>query len=185
MFVHKGAGIGVRLIACLALAAGLWGVAHAQDSGSGQEPQSPDDLSQEQILFYLGNEKVAVAGTGFINAQLGDPLQSVLDIWGPPKKQRKVGIPSKIELYYEPDPALAVVFSGRDTVSTISIKGGSAALFLTGRGARMGMPAQIVANLYAFEEVKTHGDWVEFEELGINFHFAEKLLYKVVIYEPN
>ena len=153
-------------------------------NGNPVVPESPDNLTPEQVLWYLSNEKVVAAGVGFLSGEIGDPLSSILSIWGEPVKKRQDGLLGNIEFFYQPDPNLAIVFSGKETVKTISIKGSSAAIFRTWRGARFGMPAQVIARLYSFEDFDVKNNRAEFEKLGIDFHFAANLLNKVVIYAP-
>ena len=148
-------------------------------------PESLRDLTPEQVLLYLANEKVVAAGIGFINGQIGDPMSYILSIWGEPLKKRQDGLLGNLEFFYQPDPNLAIVFSGKKTVKTISIKGTYAALFRTSRGVRLGMPAQVVAQLYAYEAVNVKNNRAEFEEQGIDFHFSGGRLFKVVVYTPD
>jgi hypothetical protein len=167
---------------------------HAQTTPQGIEiPQvlpdsnAPIDLksmSPEQVMLYLASEKVAAAGVGFRNGAIGDPIASILNIWGEPKESRKTGILGSYEFLYQPDPHLFVVFTGKDTIKTISIRGSEAALFRTVRGARMGMPVQNLARLYGLDEVDVKNNHADFDKLGISFHFKSDRIYKVVIYQP-
>ena len=141
-------------------------------------------LMNEKVINYLANEKVVAAGVGFINAQLGDPMNSVLDIWGEPTKMRKTGLLGDIEFLYQNDPSMAIVFTGDDYVKSVSIKGTSAAPFRTIRGARFGMPAIDIARIYTGEESEIVRNRFEFQKLGIDFHFMDDKLDKVVVYEP-
>lgn len=150
-----------------------------------QQPVDLRSLSQKELFLYLANEKVVAAGVGFINGQIGDPMASILNIWGEPVKQRQTNILGSIEFLYQPDPNLYIVFTGQETVKTISIKGSPAALFRTVRGARMGVTAQAVANLYLGQEVKVKKNRAEFRQIGINFHFNQNRLEKVVVYSPD
>ena len=85
-------------------------IAVGQESGSSsqfvdptveQEAEPTEEelrqLMNEKVINYLANEKVVAAGVGFINAQLGDPMNSVLEIWGEPKKMRKTGLLGDID----------------------------------------------------------------------------------------
>jgi hypothetical protein len=148
------------------------------------EPVDIKSLTPEQIIYYLANEKVGAAGVGFINGEIGDPMASILNTWGEPVKKRKTGVLGSIEFMYQPDPNLYVVFTGQETVKTISIKGSGAALFRTTRGARFGMPPELIGRLYGVEGAKVKHNRAEFREIGVNFHFLNDRLDKVVIYEP-
>ena len=156
-------------------------------SAQEEEPKTEEELRQlmnEKIINYMANEKVVAAGVGFINGQIGDPMKSVLNIWGEPLKMRKTGLLGDIEFMYQPDPSFAIVFTGDDYIKSVSIKGTSAAPFRTMRGARLGMHAIDVARIYTGEEPETVRNRFEYRELGIDFHFMENKLDKVVVYEP-
>lgn len=151
------------------------------------DSNTPIDLksiSPEQVMLYLASEKVAAAGVGFRNGAIGDSISSILNIWGEPKESRKIGILGSYEFLYQPDPNLFVVFTGKNTVKKISIRGSEAALFRTVRGVRMGMPAYNLVRLYAFDEVDVKNNHADFDKLGISFHFKSDRVYKVVIYQP-
>ena len=159
-----------------------------QESNQFDSSENPIDLkslSPELLLLYLSNELVVAAGVGFESAVIGDPLSSILNIWGDPVESRKTGILGSYELLYQPDPNLLVVFTGRETIKTISIKGSPAALFRTVRGARFGTPISIISRLYAFAEADVKRDRVDFDEIGISFHFTVDRVSKVVIYQPD
>ena len=152
-----------------------------------QGPKTEEELRQlmnEKIINYLANEKVVAAGVGFMSAQIGDPMNSVLNSWGEPLKMRKTGLLGDIEFMYQPDPSFAIVFTGDDYVKSVSIKGTSAAPFRTMRGARLGMRAIDIARIYSGEESETVRNRFEFRKLGIDFHFMDNKLDKVVVYEP-
>ena len=174
------------------LAVVMGGPAHAQEQPSintGTDAEVPDsselrELMNEHVINYLANEKVVAAGVGFINAQIGDPMAYVIKVWGEPLKKRKTGILGAIELMYQPDPNVAIVFTGKEEIQSISIKGNSAALFRTRRGARMGMTPITIARLYADVESETVRNRFEFAEQGIDFHFIDNKLDKVVVYDP-
>jgi len=148
------------------------------------EPVDIESLTPEQIIYYLANEKLAVAGVGFISGEIGDPMSSILTTWGEPLKKRKTGVLGSIEFMYQPDPNLYVVFTGQKTVKTISIKGSGAALFRTGRGARFGMPPELIGRIYGTEGVKVKHNRAEYRDFGVDFHFLNERLDKVVIYAP-
>ena len=158
------------------------------DPGVQEEaPKTDEELRQlmnEKIINYMANEKVVAAGVGFLNAQIGDPMNSVMNIWGEPLKMRKTGILGDIEFMYQPDPSFAIVFTGDDYVKSVSIKGTSAAPFRHMRGVRLGMQAIDIARIYAGEESETVRNRFEFRKLGIDFHFMDNKLDKVVVYEP-
>lgn len=157
---------------------------HAQGSDNGGEQSEPalQDLTPEQLLLlYLSNEKVVVAGVGFINAQVGDLLSSVLNIWGEPVSQ-DLSLLGKSDYVYQPMPHLTVTFTGKDTLRTITCEGTSAAPFRTRRGARFGMSLREVTSLYPDARAKTKSDQVEYESLGITFLFSDDRLEKVVVY---
>ena len=187
------AGRGV-LAGLLASALLMWGLPVTAQTIQQQIPEIPDNpsggpvdiksLSPEQIIYYLANEKVGAAGVGFINGEIGDPMTSILNIWGEPVKKRKTGIFGSIEFMYQPDPNLYVVFTGQERVKTISIKGSGAALFRTTRGARFGMPPDLIGRLYGVGGVKVKHNRAEYRDIGVDFHFLNDRLDKVVIYEP-
>ena len=152
-----------------------------------EEPQTEEELRllmKEKIINYMANEKVVAAGVGFINARIGDPMKSVLNIWGEPLKMRKTGLLGDIEFMYQPDPSFAIVFTGDDYIKSVSIKGTSAAPFRTMRGARLGMAAIDIARIYTGYEPETVRNRFEYRQLGIDFHFMDHKLDKVVVYEP-
>ena len=148
------------------------------------EPVNIESLTPEQIIYYLANEKLAAAGVGFINGEIGDPMASILNTWGEPLKKRKTGVLGSIEFMYQPDPNLYVVFTGQETVKTISIKGSGAALFRTTRGARFGMPPELIGRIYGTKGAKVKHNRAEYRDFGVDFHFLNERLDKVVIYEP-
>ncbi len=164
--------------------------AFAQDENSQtaetDQPAALKSLSVQDLLLYLANEKVVAAGVGFINGQIGDPMSSILNIWGEPLRTRQMGVLlGSLEFFYQPEPNLAVVFTGRETVKIISIKGTPAALFRTARGARMGSTTNTVSALYSDQKVTVRRSRAEFREIGINFHFEQNRLDKVVVYSPD
>ena len=187
------AGLGV-LAGLLASTLLVWGSPVKAQTIQQQSPEiienasgNPVDiksLTPEQIIYYLATEKVGAAGVGFINGEIGDPMASILNTWGEPIKKRKTGILGSIEFMYQPDPNLYVVFAGQEKVKTISIKGSGAALFRTTRGVRFGMPPELIGRLYGVEGAKVKHNRAEYRDIGVNFHFLNDRLDKVVIYEP-
>jgi hypothetical protein len=148
-----------------------------QDEGKKIEPLTP-----EQLILYLANEKVVAPGLGFINGQLGDPMSYLLETWGEPLSTRSTGILGNTELMYQPDPDTLVVFSGKKTIDTISIKGNSASLMRTSRGARFGFKPQNIFQIYNRFEYKTKSNRIEYEQLGISFFVVDQKVDKIVIY---
>ena len=141
--------------------------------------------TQEDILLFLANEKVVAPGVGFINGQLGDSMNYILEVWGEPVDARKVGYFGEIEVLYRPDPNTAVVFAGKDEIRSISIKGNPASLIRTRRGVRFGLGAINVFRIYSQYESQTIRERVEFPSLGISFYFDEdKRVETMVIYPP-
>ncbi len=143
-----------------------------------------EELSEEQLLFYLANEKVAAAGVGFINGQLDDPMAEIIKIWGEPVQQRKTGLGGSIEFLYQPDPNTLVVFTGQEVVKTISIKGNSASILRTRRGARFGFTPINILRVYAHNEHKTKNNRIDFKSLGISFYFKNNKVDEIVVYAP-
>lgn len=174
---------------------GLWGIPlYAQNLGQEIPKIMPDGsgapvgleaLSPEQLLYYLSNEKVIAEGLGFISAQIGDPMSSVLNTWGKPLKQRKTGLLGSIEFMYQPDPNMTVIFTGQESVKTISVKGTGAALFRTNRGVRFGMTSNLVIKIYGNEIVDVKRNRAEYRDIGINFSFIQDRLDKIVVYDPD
>ena len=166
--------------------------------GISQEVQSPGDifsanqaqqsgiqsLSREQILYYLVNEKVAAAGVGFSNAQIGDPVDSIIKIWGEPDEKNSDWVLGGYEVVYRPGAGLSIAFTGNQSIKSIAVEGASDAMFRTARGARFGMPAQMVLRLYAYEPVKIKENRASFKDLGIDFYFSNDQLHKIKIYRP-
>ncbi len=153
---------------------------HAQGTGQSgtQSGTALQDMTPEQLaLFYLARERVVVAGSGFINAQVDDPLPSVLGIWGEPVSQ------NQSDYVYRPVPGLTVTFTGNDAVHTITCEGTAAAPFRTGRGARFGMNPQEVASLYRGEKGKKSSNRIDYKGLGITFLFTGDSLDRVVVYD--
>ncbi len=152
--------------------------------------KSPDegvtlkDLSPEEIIAYLASEKVVAPGIGFINGQIGDPMNYLLDTWGEPLDQRKTGVLGSIEFLYQPDPATLVVFTGKDTIKTISIKGNSASLLRTRRGARFGYTPSNIFSIYSRFERRIERNRIEYKKLGISFFAVNKRINKIVIFPP-
>ena len=165
--------------------------AESDDTGAAESTTPPDpntpveDLTEEQLMYYLINEKEVAAGIGFINGQLGDPMSYILEIWGDPEEQRKTGILGSVEILYLPDPNTAVVFTGQEAVESISIKGDAASLLRTRRGARFGMPPLSIVRLYPHQKRETVNNRFEFPELGIDFHFIDNKVDKIVVYSPD
>jgi len=99
-----------------------------------EEQPKNNKLTGKEIINYIANEKVVAPGVGFINGQLGDSMTYILEVWGEPVDSRKTGILGSVEFLYRPDPNTMVVFTGKDEVNSISIKGNSASLLSTRRG---------------------------------------------------
>jgi hypothetical protein len=131
-------------------------------------------ITREDIINYIADEKVVAPGVGFINGQLGDSMTYILEVWGEPASSRKTGILGSVEFLYRPDPNTMVVFTGKDEVKSISIKGNSASLLRTRRGARFGFTPINVARIYSRYEHKTVRERMEYPDLGISFYVDRK-----------
>jgi hypothetical protein len=157
-------------------------IAVPEDPQGQDEDRKIEPLTPEQLILYLANEKVVAPGLGFINGQLGDPMSYLLETWGEPLSTRSTGILGNTELMYQPDPDTLVVFSGKKTIDTISIKGNSASLIRTSRGARLGLKPLSIFQIYNRFEYKTKNNRIEFEQLGISFFVVKDKVDKIVIY---
>ena len=96
--------------------------------------------------------------------------------------KRSTGILGNTELMYQPDPDTLVVFSGKETIDTISIKGNSASLLRTSRGARLGFKPLNIFRIYTRFEHNTKSNRIEYEQLGISFFVVNDKVDKIVIY---
>ena len=152
------------------------------ESGQLLTQQELEALSPAQLMIYLASQKEIVAGEGFINAQLGDEFAAIIRIWGPPRESRKTGILGSTEILYELDPSTLVVFTGNDTVRQISVQGRDSSFLRTRRGARFGMSPTDIRFIYADEESEAKRNRVEFDNLGISFHFVSNKVRMIVVY---
>lgn len=157
-------------------------IAQEEEEGVVVQPGNGNELTQEQLLFYLANEKVVAAGTGFLSGQIDDPMSSILTTWGEPLERRKTGFLGRTEFLYQPDPNTLVVFTGKERVISISVKGNSASLLRTRLGARFGSTPLNIIRMYSSNQSKTKNDRLEFKQLGINFHFVDNKVEKIVVY---
>ena len=152
----------------------------AQDST--QNAQGQQGLSKQELLSLLSNEKVVIAGVGFFDGQLGDPLTYILEVWGEPIDARKNAVLGSTELLYQPDPETLVVFTGIESVESISIRGTPASLLRTRRGARFGFTPLQILRMYSRFNSETVNNRLNFTAIGLEFSFVENKVDKIVIY---
>ena len=163
----------------------LWGQASiAQSLAPAQQSDSEEKITVESVVAYLASEKVAAAGVGFRDIQLGDLMSSLQKRWGPPDVVKEKKLSSKKAFYYQTDPNTVVGFSGKETIDNISVQGNHASLFRTNRGLRFGMRSINVARMYSQFEAKSKKNRVDYKKAGIRFFLTNDRLVKVEIFKP-
>ncbi len=183
-----------QIVIALMLSLSAWALstpaAHTQENSADKPSQAErQGLTKDALLTYLASIKIVAAGVGFINAQIGDPMNSILTTWGKPQKTRKNKLTRTVKLLYQPDPNTTIIFSGKDKLQTITISGKSGEFFKTRRGVTMGMSSAEVARLYSRYQFKSTRipftkSQIEYPKIGINFHFDDKKLVSIVVYAP-
>ena len=154
----------------------------AQQTGQDGNNATNSQLSKDEIISHLASELVLAAGVGFREIQLGDSMQWVLERWGEPLSVRKAGVLGKdTEILYATDENTAVVFTGRDRIRTISIKGNRASALRTRKGARFGMNARILTHIYSTPSGRKR-DQLEYPQRGVNFFLVNDQLDRIVVY---
>lgn len=176
-------GAALSLFRAIFIALAMGTIAFAQDDQQAtQTPGIDKPLSAEDLMALMANEKVVIAGVGFFDGQLGDPLTYILEVWGEPVDARKNAVLGSTELLYQPDPDTLVVFTGTDNVESISIKGTPASLLRTRRGARFGFSALQVLKMYSRFESETVSNRLNFKSIGLEFSFVNDQVDKIVVY---
>ena len=140
---------------------------------------------QAKVVEFLEKEKVVIPGVGFNSAKLGEGLNVILQRWGDPITARELGLLGKTtEILYHPDENTMVVFSGKEALEEITIKGQPGSYTRTFKGITFGMSKRQVRQLTFQDPKKEKKDRLTYPDLGINYFFEDNVLSKMVVFPP-
>ena len=157
----------------------------AQETVNSEEEEfvlQSGQVGRDQVLAIMASEVVLAPGVGLRNLRLGEPLADVQNRLGPPKRIERSGLLRNIiGLVYTLDSGTEIAVIGRDVVERINVLGNSSQLVRTAQGARFGMQPNLILRIYR-EPSRTKDNRMEYEHLGINFHFQEGKVARMDLY---